>query len=180
MSEWFRFAARVRFRVAPGPGWQWPQVPAGVVQEPDAPTPGWPTAEFTAMQDAVSAALLRGGPTLNYVDPQDGTPRSLVVKGLRVELPVGVDESGTALTPGTVEFESACFMPSPEGGPGAVLGDWLSWVDVEYGQGRAGFQALALDTLTLCAQDGPEDESESSCAVTGGMLFVREGHVPVG
>ena len=174
MSDWFRFAARVEFRVSPGPGWVWPQVPAGVVDMPDAPSPGWPTTEYVQMQAAVNTALLRGGPTLNYVD-LEGTPRSLVVRDVRVELPVGVDESGTALTPGSVEFEAPCFLPSPEGGPGPVLGAWLAWVDVEYGQGRAAFQALVLDSLVLVAADGPENEGEISCAVTGGgALFVRQ------
>lgn len=177
MDDWFEFTARGRFRISPGPGWAWPQVPTVASSSPDRPTPGWPTAEYTAMQDAVNAALLRGGPTLNYQDPLGGGPRSLVVKDVRVALPTRVDDTGTALTAGTVVFQTACLNPVANAGPGAKLGEWLAWVEVTYLSGRAAVQVLTLDAVDArqVDQDAP---GLSYCAMTGGRLFVRDTSGP--
>lgn len=173
MDDWFRFAARGRFRISPGPGWKWASVPRVADANPDRPVPGWPTAEYTAMRSSVNAALLRGGPTLNYADTLGRGQRSLVVKDVRVELPTRVDDSGTAVTAGSVVFETACFKPVRNGGPGGKLGDWLAWVEVSYQGGSAAVQLLTLDVVQV--RSAGEWRGRTACEMSGGRLFVREG-----
>lgn len=177
MHNWFRFSARGRFRISPAPAWQWPATPTVASSSPDRPTPGWPTSEYTAMQDAVNTSLLRGGPTLNYTDPLSGEPRSLVVKAVEVALPTRAGEDGTAVTAGTVVFETACFNPVTNEGVGGKLGEWLAWVEVTYDGGSAAVQLLTLDAVNARAVD-QDGAGLSFCAMTGGRLFVRDTSGP--
>lgn len=176
MDDWFLFHTRARFRVSPGPGWPWAPRPPGDVPE-DQPTPGWPTPEYTAMKEALGAALLRDAPTLNYEQPGQG-PRSLKVRSVTAEVPFGPDDTGTALTVGSVAFETACFNPEEGAGPGTRLGEWLSWVEFSYGGGSAGVQLQSLSLVSARAVDA--DAGLSMCAMTGSALYVRSEAVANG
>lgn len=180
-ENWFLFQTRATFRISPGPGWVWPVSPPSA--GPDRPVPGWPTEEYLEMTAALSDALTQGAPTLSYTDPVWGGPVSLVVKNVFTEIPLRVDATGTGMGMGTVGFETACFGPeaTSTAGPGARLGEWLSWVDFTYQGGSAGVQLLSLELMSVSqigtgGSEGGEGGYGMMCEpMLGGPLYVRPG-----